>query len=85
MLHGNGERYREYMQRTGSVFPRLRRARASAQRAAGWVHLGLYAIVLAVSLAGTFALRNYTLGQLSAVYGERMAVLSPGPSVRADG
>jgi hypothetical protein len=75
-----GEPYREYLRRTGRFFPNVGRGEP---RAFGWrkaVIVSIFAFVLALSAA--FALREYSLNAISAVYGKDEVVLSPAPLAR---
>ncbi len=77
-----GETYRAYQLRTGMILPRL-----PGSRPAGWgrlmreAHWGFWAVAYALTLvAGTamgLALRTYSLHQLTSLYTEKAAVLSP--------
>lgn len=75
-----GDSYKAYQQRTGMIFPKVfgrgvdseRPARVSWQRM-----IGTFAVVAAIALAGAFALREYSLSQVSTVFTENVAMLSP--------
>jgi class 3 adenylate cyclase/protein-S-isoprenylcysteine O-methyltransferase Ste14 len=77
-----GASYRDYMERTGMFlpgrlfrrFPALLPASGGARVAAA---LALYVAVLAIGIGVAYRLRDYSLEQVSAVYEERLAALSP--------
>ena len=77
-----GDAYRAYMERTGMFLPgRLFRGRprpsagGSGRRSA--TALAIYAAVLGVAIASAYGLRDWSLGHVSALYTDDLAVLSP--------
>jgi protein-S-isoprenylcysteine O-methyltransferase Ste14 len=77
-----GESYRAYQARTGMFLPRplaLRPPRLFPASGFGRVGAGftIFIAVLALSLAAAFGLRDFSLSQVTAIYQEDKAVLSP--------
>lgn len=79
-----GAAYRAYWERTGLLLPRRPFPRGGvpwptplrARWAAGLV---LYGVGIAAAIGAGFALRSYSLSQVSALYRDQTAVLSPAP------
>jgi protein-S-isoprenylcysteine O-methyltransferase Ste14 len=79
-----GEKYRAYHAKTGMFLPRswsraLPRVLPAAGPARIIVGLAIFVAAMGVSLAAAFGLRNYSLGEVAAVYAEDEAILSPAP------
>lgn len=75
-----GDSYRAYQRRTGMIFPSLfgRGADSELPARVSWQRMiGAFAVVVAIALAGAFALRAYSLSQVSTVFTENVAMLSP--------
>jgi Phospholipid methyltransferase len=77
-----GDSYRAYMARTGRFLPRAwadRLPRILPEEGLGRIVAGVavFLAVLGTSIAAAFALRSYALSQVTAVYREQEAILSP--------
>lgn len=77
-----GDIYRAYQERTGMFFPgRAWKKLPPLLPPSGWSRivaaLALYAVVMALSIGLGYWLRDYSLAQLSALYQDEMAVISP--------
>jgi len=72
-----GDNYRAYRDRTGMFLPRLRRASPARSASPTLATFAAYLATVGVTVALGFALRNYSLTQVAAIYRDDRAILSP--------
>ena len=73
-----GDDYRTYMARTSAFFPRLWPATAPADVPSRPVTTAIaYVVALALAGAGAYALREYSMARIAAIYHGREVIVSP--------
>jgi protein-S-isoprenylcysteine O-methyltransferase Ste14 len=77
-----GNSYRGYLAKTGRFLPRawtkhLPRLLPETGLPRAMAGLAVFATVLVLSVAAAFGLRNYSLSQVAAIYGDKEVILSP--------
>ena len=77
-----GASYRDYLARTGRFLPRFgaganRRGDTQRKSRPAWARFAFFAGMLGISILAGFLLRELTLNSVTAVYRDRVAIVSP--------